>query len=782
MPILEMAVTTMFIVIRRSRASALIRLATALALLVGCGLFSSALEPSWRHGDWSRFFLSAPTQAPQAVQLRYKRSVGDVITYKQVFFAERQIAVDRPESFKFRIEWTVKVATIGEKAGRYILAIQYNREQARLLNQKELEAILPPEEIFDALVEQTDFDLQTTRVVEVDDLGRNLNHSYYYNEMFSGLHPLATRMFSLPAEPVYPGLTYEIEAEEPVVMTYKGLIPWVIGEMHVFEGKVAGGRLRANFFKESGLLESLEYTGEYLVNRKLVKETYLFSYLGKKKMTLAEMLGDEALNKAIVQAALARNSFRVPASIIRSFLDGQDKGRRRLAAAYCAIRGIPNGLDVGSLLTDPDPVVRFNAAKALTLKTSNPQIMKTIALNPADPLQLRARNFLERSSYFIPETYLPEFRKLQDYIYGQDASEPATSMPPEKLQMMLKFMKPYGEQVGGFYKKLIRNPVSGRVQPYFVYLPVDYDPNEVFPVVVYFGGGDGRGDQALTEAYQELMKADEMASYILVAPQAEGMWWEQASTEGFIKMANEVLSTYSIDTDRIYAAGTSNGAMATFFYGTHLADRFAAIFSNMGYPVVKHTPPETPRDAEVLKNLKHTPVYIVHGDSDTMVFPVGSQRAYQTLRRLRYDVKYDEFPGRDHDIKLSELRGKMIRWLREKVRDAVPKQIEYVINDEQFYWHYWVRVDKVKALPAQVSAEIDEARNEIRIRTRNVESLTVFCDSRELDLSREVRIILNNKEVFSGTVEPSAAAMLEITRTRLDPSLSFGASVKLEAN
>jgi hypothetical protein len=165
-----------------------------------------------------------------------------------------------------------------------------------------------------------------------------------------------------------------------------------------------------------------------------------------------------------------------------------------------------------------------------------------------------------------------------------------------------------------------------------------------------------------------------------------------------------------------------------------------------------------------------------------MVFPVGSQRAYQVLRRLKYDVKYDEFPGRDHDIRLSELRGKMIQWFREKVRQAVPKQIDYVINDSQFNWHYWVRVDKVKALPAEVAAQIDESKNEIRIKTRNVESLTVFCDGRELDLTREIKIFLNNKEVFSGTLEPSAAVALEITRSRLDPALSFGASVKLEAN
>ncbi|MGQ9801382.1 MAG: hypothetical protein ACUVRL_06940 [Candidatus Saccharicenans sp.] len=734
------------------------------------------------HFGFNKFFRPVPPLTEEGIILRYKRSVGDVITYKQVFYAERQVSLNSPEFFKFKIEWTVKVATVAERNGRFILAMQYNRERAQLLNQKELEAVLSPEEIFDAQMEQTDFDLQATRVVEVDSLGRNLNHSYYYNEMFSGLHPLATRIFALPEGPVHPGLSYEVQAEEPVVITYKGVIHWVVGEMHLFEGQVAGGRLRASFFKESGLLESLEYTGEYLVNRKLVKETYLFSFLGQKKMSPAEMLGDEYLNKAIMHAALNRDFFKVPASVVKSFLESPDKGRRRLAAAYCAIRGIPNGLELGAFIEDSDPVVRFNAAKALVLHASNPQPLKAMALNPSDPLQARARNFFERSSYFIPGSYQQEFQKLQQYIYSQTESELTINPGLDKLQMLLKFMKPPGEHLSGFYKKFIRNPISGKIQPYFIYLPVDYDPYEIYPVVVYFGGGDGRGDQALTEAYQELMKADEMAGYILAAPQAEGMWWEEASTEGFVIMSREILSTYSIDTDRIYAAGTSNGAMATFFYGTHLADRFAGIFSNMGYPVVKQSPPETPADGQVLKNLKNTPVYIVHGDSDSMVFPVGSQRAYQTLRRLKYDVKYDEFPGRDHDIKLSELRGKMIQWFREKVRQAVPKQIDYVINDSQFSWHYWVRVDRVKALPAEVSAQIDESKNEIRIKTRNVESLTVFCDGRELDLTREIKIYLNNKEVFSGTVEPSATAALEITRTRLDPSLSFGASIKLEAD
>ncbi|MBC7364059.1 MAG: hypothetical protein H5U07_05905 [Candidatus Aminicenantes bacterium] len=234
-----------------------------------------------------------------------------------------------------------------------------------------------------------------------------------------------------------------------------------------------------------------------------------------------------------------------------------------------------------------------------------------------------------------------------------------------------------------------------------------------------------------------------------------------------------------MDTERMYAAGTSNGAMATFFYGTHMADRFAAIFSNMGYPVVKQSPPETPRDAEMLRNLKNTSVYLVHGDSDNMVFPVGSQRAYRQLRQLRYDVKYDEFPGRDHDIKLSEVKDKIIQLFREKIRNAVPHELDFVLNDEEVNWYYWIKVEKVKALPAYVAAEINEKKNEIRIKTRNVESLTVFCDSRQLDLSQEVKIILNNKTVFSGMVGASPEVILETARSKLDPTLLYGASIKI---
>ncbi|MDI6846359.1 MAG: hypothetical protein QME28_09505 [Candidatus Saccharicenans sp.] len=742
----------------------------------------SAASPSMNHLVFTRLIKPAPAHPEEGVLLRYKRTVGDLITYKQIFYADRQIALNRPESYKLRIEWTVKAATLAEKNGRYLLAIQYNREQARLLNQKELEGVLSSEQIFDLLVEQTDFDLQSTRVVEVDALGRNLNHSYYYNEMFSGLHPLATRLFTLPENPVYPGMTYEIEAEEPVTITYKGLIPWVTGEVHIFEGQVAGGRIRASFFKDSGLLESLEYTGEYLVDFKLVKENYLFSFINRQKMSLNEMLADEQINKAVVHAALRREAHKVPASVISSFLESHDKSKRRLAAAYCALRGIPEGLNIRPYLSDSDPVVRYNAVKAMTLQTHNNSLMKSIALDSSDPLRDRARNFLERSSYFVPDPYRQDFRSLRDYIYGQEDKKFETSIGLDRLQMLLKYMKPESEYLGGFYKKIITNPVTGKIQPYFIYLPVDYDPYEVYPAVIYFGGGDGRGDQALTEAYQQLMKSDEIAGYILVTPQAEGMWWEEASAEGFVRMFNELLRTYNVDTDRLYAAGTSNGAMATFFYGTHLADRFAAIFSNMGYPVVKHSPPETPRDSEVLKNLKHTPVYIVHGDSDTMVFPVGSQKAYQILRRLKYDVRYEEFPGRDHDIKISELRGKIIRWFREKVRNAVPGQIEYVINDEQFNQHYWIRVDKVKALPAEISATVDESKNEIRIRSRNVESLTVFCGDRMLDLSREIKIYHNNKLVFSGLVQPTPAELLEVARERLDPSLTFEASIRIEVD
>ncbi|MBC7363642.1 MAG: hypothetical protein H5U07_03730, partial [Candidatus Aminicenantes bacterium] len=496
-------------------------------------LWSNSIFWGLNGGIPGYLILPRSSSSSEEIVLRYKRTPGDVITYKQVFYAERQIQLSRPEYFKFKIEWTVKVATVAIKDGHHLLAIQYNREKVQMLNQKELEKIVSPEKILEAYVEQTDFDPQTVRVVETDEFGRNLNASYYYNEMFSGLHPLATRVFALPGRPLRQGMTYQVEAEEPVTFTYKGLIPWLRGELHYFEGEVAGGKIKASFFKESGLLESLEYYGEYLVNKKLVKEQYLYSFINKKQYTLEELWQDESINKAVLLASLNVDLPPVPANVIHSFLESFDKNRRRLGAAYCALKGIPEGLKLDSYLDDSDPVVSFNLAKALALHYSDFSQIKRIAENPRHPLQVRALNFLEKSTYFLPENLKADFEHIQQYIYENRDYESKINLSLDEVKQILRFMKPKQTARGGFYKRFIRNPLTGKIHPYYVYLPLDYDPKEVYPLIVYFGGGDGRGDQALVEAYQQLLKTDEMAGYILFVPEAEGMWWEKASEKAF---------------------------------------------------------------------------------------------------------------------------------------------------------------------------------------------------------------------------------------------------------
>lgn len=754
-------------------------LAFGLIFFLFTSLFAGSPKKSGRGTGPSSSVGQQALSSQGGTLLRYKRSLHDVVTYKQSFYAERQIDPNRPEFFQFQIEWTVKVAVVDVKEGRYRLAIQYNRERVDLLNREELKGVLEPEKIFDAFLEQTDFEVENVRVVDVDERGINLNNSYYYNEMFSALHPLVTRIFALPEEPVFPGMTFEVQAEEPLTFTYKGVFPWLLGEVHVFEGKVAGGSIEASFFKESGLMERLEYFGEYLVNEKLVREHFLFSFIDRKNEGWEGMLADNQINKAVLLASLKKDSPSLPFPVLRTFLESPDKFRRRLGASYCARRGIPEGLNMIKFLHDEDPVVRFNAAKALAVHSFDLSALRVMAEDKNDLWQSRAANFLERSSYFVPDHLATEFSRVQAFIYGDSPEPPALESDLPELLILLNYMKPGKEWSGGFYKDFIRNPVSGRIQPYFVHLPVDYDPFEIYPLIVYFGGGDGRADQALTQVYQELLKSDGFAGTILFVPQAEGMWWEEASEKGFQEMLRRVLKNYNVDTNRMYAAGTSNGAMATFFYGTRLPDRFAAIFSNMGYPVVKNTPPETEKDREVLRNLRHTPVYLVHGDSDTMVFPVGSQRAYRQLRKLKYDVRYEELIGRNHDIKLSELKEAIVRHFKEKVRNPMPKQIEYVINDEELNWTYWVRVDKIKSLPAYVSAEMDESKGEIRIRTRDVESLTLFFDGLGLDYSREIKVFVNNRLVFQGNPQPSAVALLELVRERLDPALAYPTSIRI---
>ena len=104
-------------------------------------------------------------------------------------------------------------------------------------------------------------------------------------------------------------------------------------------------------------------------------------------------------------------------------------------------------------------------------------------------------------------------------------------------------------------------------------------------------------------------------------------------------LLDEVLATYSIDANRVYITGISQGAGVTWELSVTFPDRFAAVVPIAG---------DILGDQERVCNLKDVPVWVFHGDSDTAVPPSSSSSLVEVLEGCNGNVKFTLYPDVGH--------------------------------------------------------------------------------------------------------------------------------------
>lgn len=168
---------------------------------------------------------------------------------------------------------------------------------------------------------------------------------------------------------------------------------------------------------------------------------------------------------------------------------------------------------------------------------------------------------------------------------------------------------------------------DGLTRTYSYYLPANFNQSKFYPLVFNLHGYGSNGDQQ--EFYGDFRKIADTAGFILVHPngtvfpQTTQQFWNvglvgssNVDDVGFIHAIIDTLSkVYSIDADRIFSTGMSNGGFMSY----HLAcvsNRFAAIASVTGSMTLL--------TQALCKNAQPIPVMEIHGDADAVVNYNGS--------------------------------------------------------------------------------------------------------------------------------------------------------------
>ncbi len=219
----------------------------------------------------------------------------------------------------------------------------------------------------------------------------------------------------------------------------------------------------------------------------------------------------------------------------------------------------------------------------------------------------------------------------------------------------------------GFLTRVIH--ADGEERRYAVYVPGDYDPGRDWPVILFLhGAGEGGRDGLLPTEYQlgSAIRRDAARFPGLVAfPQCRSyQWvWQSSDVDHAMRVLDQVRQDFAIDDTRIYLAGVSTGAKATWHSLYRHSQVFAAGLVVAG--VIRPRRPDGTRvpdpdpvvpDADgdpyrrVAEELRDTPLWVFHGDDDP-VFPVTDAReAVAAFKELGAPVRYTEVAGFGHDV------------------------------------------------------------------------------------------------------------------------------------
>lgn len=166
--------------------------------------------------------------------------------------------------------------------------------------------------------------------------------------------------------------------------------------------------------------------------------------------------------------------------------------------------------------------------------------------------------------------------------------------------------------------------VNGETREYVLYIPNSYDGTLAVPLLFNFHGYGGNASSFMNETNMQTLADSE--NFILVYPQGSLLngnpHWNagldtpenksDADDFGFVEaIIDELSANYTIDTERVYACGYSNGAFFSYALACYLSDKIAAIGSVSGTMLEETLTNCSPSHPTAMIN--------IHGTSDGVV-------------------------------------------------------------------------------------------------------------------------------------------------------------------
>lgn len=206
------------------------------------------------------------------------------------------------------------------------------------------------------------------------------------------------------------------------------------------------------------------------------------------------------------------------------------------------------------------------------------------------------------------------------------------------------------------FKKQIYSDKLGVKMPYRLYVPAGYDSQKKYPLVFWLHGANGRG----TDNGKQISGGNQDGTHIWTAPASQAQFpafvlAPQCPEEHFwsdpelnepspqLQMALDILGAvekeYSIDLDRVYAAGQSMGGLGVWALLQNFPERWAAGLVLCAYDNFTN-----------VRGLVPIPIWVFQGDADMIVNVELVRTMIKSLKKAGSQVRYSEYHKVGHEV------------------------------------------------------------------------------------------------------------------------------------
>ena len=218
-------------------------------------------------------------------------------------------------------------------------------------------------------------------------------------------------------------------------------------------------------------------------------------------------------------------------------------------------------------------------------------------------------------------------------------------------------------QKTGFIERHVT--VDGSARTVWVFLPPDYNPNRLYPAILFLHGlfeeGNG-GTNVLSAGLGPVIARNPSAwPFITIFPQSSGTWQGEDREKLAMAALKDAQKNYPIDPDRIILAGLSYGGLGVWEIGTKDRSHFAALVPVSGFATTQ------PSD-----RLASIPVWAFASKQDPFVTCDNSEKMCQFIDAHGGHAHLTEFDSDQHDCWLMAVdKSDVVNWMLNQARNPL---------------------------------------------------------------------------------------------------------------